>query len=202
MTTTERREHRRIARMMNELPIRRVRKGDYYNPTVPPKMKGEAKDDGVRLLENIAIAMIVLVLVLAFAKVTFAEEHPATMYVCVSESSWLNGRAEPDAGSRVEAKFYAGYDVAVYEVKDGWARVQGGETGSVWCRIDYLSSTRDDPRAYTVTANGRVRVRDVPDGRLVRWLDDGDSVTVTRWCESWAYVGDGYVDGRYLEAEE
>ena len=90
-----------------------------------------------------------------------------------------------------------GDEVVVYEVSGQWAKVAGGETGYVWCSVAYLSSALPDrdPQTYTVRSNGRVRVRDTPDGDLVRWLQDGDAVQVQCWFDGWAYIGDGYVLG-------
>lgn len=113
-----------------------------------------------------------------------------------------------DAGSDVEARFQCGDEVIVYEVSSQWAKVAGGETGYVWCSVDYLSSNPpdSDPQTYAVHSNGRVRVRETPDGDLVRWLQDGDTVQVQSWFNGWAYIGDGYVLGQWpgggLEAVE
>lgn len=156
-----------------------------------------------RMTGCLLLVLTALLGVLAFTVAARAEEEPVQMYVVVSESSWLNGRYAPSKASSEEAYFYRGDIVDVYEVQDGWARVKGGECGYVWCCIDFLSSTAPDtkPEAYTVTANGRVRVRETPGGGLARWAQDGDTVTVTRWCGQWAYVGDGYIDGHYLKGE-
>ena len=158
--------------------------------------------------DNRCLAVAVIVTALLFAlpliRAAMAEEaQPAAMYV-TGVKSWLNGRAKPDTGSDVEARFTIGTEVDVYEVSGQWAKVAGGETGYVWCSVDYLTSVPPDSarQTYTVRANGRVRVRDTPDGDLVRWLADGDTVPVTCWFNGWAYIGDGYIQQKYLEASE
>ena len=152
----------------------------------------------------LAVAALVsaLLFALPLLKLAMAEEaQPTPMYV-TGVKSWLNGRAKPDTDSGVEARFTLGTEVDVYEVSGQWARVAGGETGYVWCSVDYLSSSPpdSDPQTYIVSSNGRVRLRETPDGNLVCWLEDGDTVQVQCWFEGWAYIGDGYVEGKYLEA--
>ena len=163
----------------------------------------------------LAAAALVTALLFALPLLSQAmaeEAQPTTMYV-VGVKSWLNGRAEPDMDSNVEARFTLGTDVAVYEVSGQWAKVAGGESGYVWCYMDYLTSEKPSDKTqkspvYTVKSNGRVNVRDTPDmdGDHVRWLEDGDTVQVQSWYNGWAYIGDGYMLGMWpgggLEAVE
>ena len=167
------------------------------------------------LFTDTAVALTALILALVFALVLLgsllnraaAEEAPTRMYV-TGVKSWLNGRAEPRTDSDVEARFTLGTDVDVYEVSGQWARVAGGESGFVWCSMAYLTDSPQtaEPETFTVRSNGRVRVRETPDGDLVRWLEDGDTVQVTSRIDGWAYIGDGYVreswPGGGLEAVE
>ncbi|HNX63408.1 MAG TPA: SH3 domain-containing protein [Candidatus Limiplasma sp.] len=151
----------------------------------------------------LAVAAIIAAILFALPLLSLAmaeEAQPTQMYV-MNVTSWLNGRTSPDTASDVEARFQCGDEVAVYEVSGQWAKVAGGESGYVWCSVAYLSSTPpdSDPQTCTVRSNGRVRVRDNPDGELVRWLEDGDTVQVQSWFMGWAYIGDGYVDKQYLQ---
>jgi len=159
----------------------------------------------IRRLEErllpILIALVIVLAVLVVIKGSLAEEQPVTMYIAVSAGSWLNGRYAPNQHSSIEARFQSGDTVDVYEVDGDWARVAGGESGTVWCDIRYLSATvpGGQPETCTIHSDGRVRVRKTPDGTLVRWLNDGDSVTVQCHINGWAYIGDGYVQEQYLE---
>ncbi len=202
------RERRRVSRMLNELSIRQVHVKDA--PVLPP-LKIPVDWQTQRRLPGLDRILTVLLLLLAGALITLAfldaaqaEDSPTQLYVTVADGSWLNGRLKPDAHSRVEARFQAGDTVDVYAVSGSWAKVAGGECGFVWCSLDYLSSTPPGgtPEICTVVSDGRVRVRKTPDGKLVRWLSDGDTVTVRCRVNGWAYVGDGYVDEQYLEVKE
>ena len=158
----------------------------------------------------VAAIIVAIIFALPLLSMAVAEDvQPTQMYVVdVAEDSWLNGRTQPDKDSSIEARFLLGTEVDVYEVSGQWARVAGGECGYVWCSVDYLSSTPPDaePQTYTVRSNGRVRVRETPEGDLVRWLEDGDTVQVQSWFDGWAYIGDGYMLGQWpggeLEAVE
>ncbi|MDD3212105.1 MAG: hypothetical protein PHY64_00400 [Eubacteriales bacterium] len=199
-------DHRRMCRMMRGLPIYRSR----MSSAPPPPIKlsaGWLTQKRLHWLDR-ALMILLLALVALLLTVTIydavAETQATPMYVTVSAGSWLNGRAKPDAKSSIEARFQRGDTVDVYEVEGSWARVAGGEDGTVWCCIDYLSDTAPgtEPETCTVTANGRVRVRKTPDGELVRWLQSGDSVQVQCRVDGWAYIGDGYVAEEYLEAAQ
>ncbi len=158
-----------------------------------------------RILTVLLLLLTAAMIILSLLSVAQAEDSPTRLYVTVADGSWLNGRLEPNAHSSVEARFQAGDTVDVYAVSGTWAKVAGGECGFVWCSIDYLSSTApgNPPETCTVSADGRVRVRRTPEnGKTVRWLNDGDTVTVQCRVDGWAYVGDGYVDERYLNANE
>ncbi|MEA4927549.1 MAG: hypothetical protein VB104_02605 [Candidatus Limiplasma sp.] len=186
----------------------------FHKPGVVPESRPTFVERCILPLSSdrrcLAVAALVSALLFALPlfRLAMAEEaQPTAMYV-VGVKSWLNGRAKPERDSDVEARFTIGTEVDVYEVSGQWAKVAGGETGYVWCSVDYLSSNPpdSDPQTYAVRSNGRVRVRDTPDGELVRWLEDGDTVQVQTWFDGWAYIGDGYVLGQWpgggLEAVE
>ncbi len=163
-----------------------------------PKVKELRKDHVYGIIMIIAVLVMGICLLIGEAN---AEGQSTPMYVVVSQSSWLNGRYEPDAGSSVEARFQRGDQVDVYEVQNGWARVAGGECQYVWCSAEYLSSTPPGTKAETCTvvSDGRVRVRKTPGGELVRWVKSGSTVTVQYRIDGWAYIGDGYLMEKYLE---
>lgn len=212
--TRAHKENKEINRMMRQLPVGYTHARDVAPPFPPlrlmPYCNSPAAQEtrftrsmrrlGDRLFPFL-IALVIVLAVLVAIKGSLAEEQPTQMYVAVSAGSWLNGRYAPDQHSSVEARFQSGDTVDVYEVSGDWARVAGGESGTVWCDIRYLSATAPggQPETCTVQADGRVRVRETPDGALVRWLNDGDTVTVQCHIDGWAYIGDGYVQDQYLE---
>lgn len=126
-----------------------------------------------------------------------------TMYAAVEPDSVLNVRFSPSGD--IEGYYERGDAVEVLSVQGGWAAVDfGGNT--FYCSADYLSSRPvDEPAACTVSASGRVRLRDSPGGSLVRWLEPGDSVAVLSWRTEngveWARTDAGYVMAAYLEPQ-
>jgi len=160
---------------------------------------------GEGTMRKMIAAAFIAAIMLAVATLPYCAfaggETATTMYVCVEAGSVLNGRVKPDLGSEIEVYFQDGDVVTVSQIKDGWACVAGGESGAVWCKLEYLSTKEpiDEPKQYTIVANGRVRVRKAPDGKLARWAQDGETVSVTSWCGDWAFIGDGYVLKKYLE---
>jgi len=144
------------------------------------------------------LAAVWLMLALAWAAEATAD---TTMYVHVRDGTYLNARHNHAADSAVEMRLYRGDAVEVVALDGGWAEIEGGEAGTCWCCVDYLADYPPDQDAplYTVVANGRVRVRQSPDGKAVRYLQDGDAVEVRFVIDGWAYIGSGYVMADYLE---
>ncbi len=112
----------------------------------------------------------------------------------------LNGRQSPDVHSPKVAWFQDGEIISIYEVQGDWALTVGGEYGTCWVCIDYLMT--EDAGTYTITANGRVRLRNTPDGDTIGWLKPGQVVEVLSIFGDWARTENGWVMAEYLEANE
>ncbi len=125
-----------------------------------------------------------------------------TMRVSTSGGA-LNARFAP--GGEVVATLADGESVDVQSISDGWAAINhGGDT--LYVSTDYLSAESRPTGDYKVTANGRVRVRKTPGGKVAGYKHDGDCVTVTRWATaddgtSWGCTGDGYIRADCLVEE-
>ncbi len=152
-----------------------------------------------------AALVCVLLAALLFAAAIMIPAYADTgtpMYVCVREGSTLNARAEPVDG-RVEMRLERGDEIDCVRIADGWAEVLVGGTERLYVAAEYLSSAPPEaPAQYTVTANGRVRVRKEPGGETAAWVHPGDAVTVYAWREdgagNWARVDGGYIMADYL----
>lgn len=157
------------------------------------------RNGGWRIFVVIMIALFLLMFgICAGLSVARAE----TMYVTVSEDSYLNGRERPDRHSQALCRFSAGDEVNVLDIQDGWAKLDyGGEAECSFVSLDYLASSPDGPVTMHVAANGRVRVREKPDdnGETVRYVRDGDSVTVSLLFGGWAKTPQGWINTTYLE---
>ena len=67
------------------------------------------------------------------------------------------------------------------------------------------TSTTKTAVAVTRTSTTKTAVaviRTSMGGDHVRWLEDGDTVQVQSWFDGWAYIGDGYIQKKYLEVSE
>lgn len=123
-----------------------------------------------------------------------------TLYVCTRGDD-LNGRAAPNKSARIEARFSNGEALEAVSYHDGWVEVVGGETGTVWCSQEYLSSAQA-ARKYRNTSGGRVFIRGAINGRKTGLeVRSGKVVTVYRQIDGWGYVGTGWVDLTYFEEE-
>lgn len=117
----------------------------------------------------------------------------------------LNGRASPNKNARVECYFSRGEEVKTTGAisNDGkWVEIIGGETGTVWCSIDYLSETNGSHK-YMNTSGGRVRIRKTPGGKSIAWVKTLDTVTISRIVNGWGYINNkGWVDLSYFNQIE
>ena len=173
-----------------QLPPKRV----YLNGTPSKRLAGVLQDLTLR-----TVISMVLGFVLGFlccVTVSYAE----TMYVTASQ---LNVRAEPSLKADVEFRFDRGDGLEVVAIEGEWAQITiAGDT--LYAALEYLSDVppMTESKAYEVTGNGRVRVRNKPGGaKVVRWLQPGDVVEVIGWRQGFAAVSDGFVDGQYLKEE-
>lgn len=148
--------------------------------------------DYTRLVVGIIVAVVVLLGVFACSIYTGAHAENEILYVCVSEDSWLNGRAEPHKDSFVTLKLYSGDTVEVVGTSGEWVEVIGGETGTSFVSSKYLSQTLE-PFTVTNVSGGRVKVRSYIDGKVVGYVKAGKSVKVTRTMLGWGYIGNGWV---------
>lgn len=126
-------------------------------------------------------------------------------YTVNTAGDTLNIRDNPWVGAEVIGKLWPGDTVELISEADGWALVSASiEAGQGYVKSDYLTlSTADKPLGnYVNSSGGRVRVRTEPGGERVRWLEAGDTVSVSRWTDNggkrWGFVGDGYVLGSCL----
>lgn len=121
-----------------------------------------------------------------------------TLFV-VTNGDYLNGRARPDKNAPIEARFDNGDAVEALSIQNGWVEVIGGETGTVWCKAEYLSDSQSDSATYRNTSGGRVFVRSEPSGKKTGRIDAGKKVKVSRQIGNWGYIGSGWVDLSFFE---
>ncbi len=144
------------------------------------------------------LAAVWLMLVLAWA--ADATEQPIAQATVTVRHGDLNGRQSPDVHSPKVAWFPDGDVIDIYEIWGEWALTKGGETGTCWVCIDYLAT--EDAGTYTVNSNGRLRIRNTPDGNTVGWLKPGQTVEVLSIFGDWARTENGWVMAEYLKVQE
>lgn len=144
--------------------------------------------------------LFLIIAVFALVSLLPSLAHSETLYVC-TKGDELNGRSEPNKRASVEAKFANGTALEAVSYHDGWVEVVGGETGTVWCSQEYLSSTQKAHK-YRNTSGGRVFVRDEINGRKTGLEVRSDkAITVHRQMDGWGYIGTGWIDLTYFEEE-
>ncbi|MDD3336769.1 MAG: SH3 domain-containing protein [Eubacteriales bacterium] len=146
------------------------------------------------------VTLIIIVAAINIALGISTAGAESILYAAVSEGSSLNGRAEPDKHSERCASYAAGDELTVISYQDGWYEVVGSEYGTCWVSADYVSDTpQTGEKAAKIVSNGRVALRDKPDGERVGWLHNGDSVTLYATADGWAHITGGWVMEEYVE---
>ena len=107
----------------------------------------------------------------------------AETYYCTAKSG-LNCRWEPNRKAKVETILAYG--------------------DSLWCCLDYLSLTppTDEPQQGVIDADGRVALRETPDGKRVGWLKPGAEVEILGTLDGWVRTAKGYIAAEYVAPSE
>ena len=148
----------------------------------------------------VLLAAVWLMLGLALLHTATAAEQPIGQATVSVTRGDLNGRQSPDVHSAKVAWYQDGETISIYEVSGEWALTDGSEAGTCWVSIHYL--TTEDAGAYTVTSNGRLRVRNTPDGDTIGWLKPGQTIDVLAIFGGWARTESGWVMAEYLERRD
>jgi len=172
-------------------------------------MKGATKKDGGRLIRYLIRILIRTVLIgtcLTMTTASTAEERTKTeqaapIYVT---ASMLNGRAKPSKRAKIEARFDQGDALTPTGrlSKDlEWVEVQGGESGTVWVHIKYVTE-----RIGTFTVinenHGRVAIWSKKGGgRRKGYTRKGETLTIDRVLMGWGHCQKGWVDLEYFIEE-
>ena len=140
--------------------------------------------------------IIIFILLFLTIAINNAIAESTTLVVTVDE---LNGRAEPTTKSSVEMRLYKDDEVTFVSYNDGWVEIIGGETGTVFCKAEYLSEKDANLGTYKNTSGGRVHVRDSIGGKRIGSISANKNVEVSSIILNWGYIGNGWVDLQYFE---
>lgn len=116
-------------------------------------------------------------------------------------ASLLNGRANPRKTAPIEARFDNGDELIPtgrWSQDCRWVEVYGGETGTVWVKITYVSERK---RIFTaVNADyGRVKIRKRPmQGKITGYIKKGETVIFYQSVLGWGKCSKGWVDLSFL----
>lgn len=140
--------------------------------------------------------IIIFVLLFLTIVINNSMAESTTLVVTVDE---LNGRAEPTTKSSVEMHLYKDDEVTFVSYTDGWVEIIGGETGTVFCKAEYLSEKDANLGTYKNISGGRVNVRDNIEGKKINSIAANKNIEVSSIILNWGYIGNGWVDLQYFE---
>ena len=147
----------------------------------------------------VLLAAVWLMLTLAWVADASEPQPIAQATVTVTRGD-LNGRQRPDIRSPKVAWYKDGEIISIYEISGEWALTDGSEYGTCWVNINYL--TTDNAGTYVVNSNGRLRIRNTPNGDTIGWLKPGQTINVLAIFGGWARTDNGWVMAEFLQANK
>ena len=151
-------------------------------------------------LDFLGWVWLILFLFILFLALVAATAKAETYYV--TANSGLNLRWEPSKHSRVEAVAELGEELEITALDGQWATVQWG-VDTPYCSISYLSQQEPSQMSGQgkIVSNGRVALRDMPGGKRIGWMHNGDTISISGVVDGWCRTERGYVAQEYIEME-
>ena len=155
------------------------------------------------LIEAVMVAAVLIMISVLMHNAGLAEEQEYNPLYVVADV--LNGRAHPTKKSPVEAIFDYGDKLIptgkISRDKE-WVEVAGGESGTVWVHVNYVSERFTEFTAVNLN-NGRIKIRSKIDGgKLKGYVKHGKMIEVDRVVLGWGHTSKGWIDLDYFIEEE
>lgn len=150
----------------------------------------------IRTLKGYFVFFIAMFLFVFYLQSASASEF---LYV---KADMLTGRYRPDIHSNKEAYFSNGELVEAIDVsKNGWVEVYGGESGTVWCKAEYLSSVLEKTEWKNYTSGSvYYRAAPHPEAKRLGKIRSGKEIVVSSQVFGWGYIENkGWVNLEYFE---
>ena len=79
--------------------------------------------------------------------------------------------------------------------------IYGFESGEAWVCAMYLQDTPVQVESCNgyVVSRGRTALRRSPNGKRIKWLNNGDELDILAMSEEWVLTTRGYVRREYLD---
>ena len=146
--------------------------------------------------------LYLLIVLLFLFSAAGAEEH---IFLKVTATQ-LNGRARPSKKAKVEA-FWDYWDTVEatgeWSYDREWIEIKGGEGGTVWCNIRYLTEIFEPVKMKNADYPS-IKIRKKPEkGGVVGYLKKNRTVEITQVVLGWGKCKKGWIDMSLLtECEE
>lgn len=155
------------------------------------------------LFEIALLALVILLTVLGFQAVAHADTITEEVWVLCEPNGTVNIRSKPGGavfgGTSCGAKLWTDN-----RQRDGFLHVlelnAEEETGWISARYIVYDEPRQVDAVMVIASDGRVACRKWIGGKIIKWLKNGDLVTVHWMSSSWAVTDYGYIRSEYLEA--
>lgn len=157
----------------------------------------------MKSIRRIAKTLLLIVVILLMASIIEAarSEDATVLYV---KTRLLNGRSAPRKTASVEALFDYGDSLDAtgeWSSDHLWVEVRGGETGTVWVHIRYVSER--SPYEVTNEKHKTIKIRKRPfNGKVVGYVKKGQKIVIEQKIFNWGRTKKGWVDLDYFVEED
>lgn len=155
------------------------------------------------LLEIALIAAVLIGIVSAVRGIAKADTITEEVWVLCEPNGTVNIRSKPGGavfgGTSCGAKLWTDN-----RQRDGFLHVLelNAEEETGWISARYIVYDEPHPvdAVMVITSDGRVACRKWIGGKIVKWLKNGEPVTVYWISDTWAVTEYGYIKSEFLEA--
>ena len=155
------------------------------------------------LLEIAVIAAVLIGIVSAVRGIAKADTITEEVWVLCEPNGTVNIRSKPGGavfgGTSCGAKMWTDN-----RQRDGFLHVLelNAEEETGWISARYIVYDEPHPvdAVMVITSVGRVAVRKWIGGKIIKWLQNGEPVTVYWMSDTWAVTEYGYIKSEFLEA--
>lgn len=148
------------------------------------------------LLKNVLMLLVGLCVWLGITTTGLAVEEN-TGCVAIVTANRLNGRSAPRKTASKEALWDQGDELiptGEWSESHKWIEVKGGETGTVWCDIRYVTERTDEFVVVNIDYN-KVKLRKTPVvGTVIGYLKRDKELWIDQVVLGWGHSSRGWID--------
>ena len=141
--------------------------------------------------------LIIIMIIMISLGISFGNADSSEMTTLYVTANHLNGRSAPRKNGFIECIFDYGDALTAtgkWSNDHKWVEVLGGESGTVWVNIAFVTETKNDIYVMSLHSQ-KIRIRNRPvDGRIKGYLKKNKRLKITQTVLGWGKCATGWID--------